>query len=148
MFFFSLQLANLSKLCSIYLKNVDIHSQNHLTLHISTCEIYEYIDFISKNSCNLVCFVCLKKFQRKDKLENHLKKHSTNNPYYCDDCDIGFSSRFNFERHLEDYHTTLDQTYSCEHCDLTFVAQRKLDRFCSLRLMDGVSTDIFPSGLS
>lgn len=122
-----LKLANLSKLCSICLRNVDIHSQNHLTLHVSTCEICEYIDFISKNSYNLICFVCLKKFQRKYELENHLKKHSTNNPYYCDECDIGFSSRFNFERHLEEYHTKVDQTYSCEHCDLTFIAQRNLE---------------------
>ena len=122
-----LKLPNLSNLCSVCLKNVDIHSENHFTLHVSSCEICEHIDFISKNSCKLICHVCLKKFNRKDTLDQHLNIHKTNNPYFCDDCSIGFSSRFNFERHIKDEHTTHEQIYQCDHCEAKLVSQRSLN---------------------
>ena len=122
-----LKLPNLSNLCSVCLKNVEIHSENHFTLHVSSCEICEHIDFISKNSCKLICHVCLKKFSRKDTLDQHLNIHTTNNTYFCDDCSIGFSSRYNFERHLEEKHSTQEQIYQCDHCEVKLASQRNLD---------------------
>ena len=98
----ALKLANLRKFCAVCSNNVKEHTENHFTLHNLSCEICEHIDFVSHNSYALICYVCLKKFDRKDKLDDHAKKHSSNNPYSCDICNLGFSSGYNLKRHSSD----------------------------------------------
>ena len=122
-----LKLANLRKFCAICSNNVKEHTENHFTLHNLSCEICEHIDFVSRNSYALICYVCLKKFDRKDKLDDHAKKHSSNNPYSCDICNLGFSSRYNLKRHLSECHKEVDKMYCCRQCDATFGFQRNLD---------------------
>ena len=122
-----LKLANLRKQCVVCTHNVKEHTENHYTLHTLSCEICEQIDFVSRHSYALICHVCLKKFDRKHTLEDHLKKHSSQNPYCCDICNCGFSSRFNLKRHLSESHQEAGKIYFCCQCEAKFGVQRSLD---------------------
>ena len=123
-----LKLSNIQQDCEICTQNVKEHSKHHFTLHTENCEICEHIDFISHNSYALICHVCLKKFNRKDKLNDHVRKHSSNDPISCHICRSEFSNRFNMKRHLSEFHKDGTEVFRCKNCDKYFSNQRNLNQ--------------------
>ena len=122
-----LKLSNIRQNCEST-QNVKKHTRHHLTLHTDNCEICEHIDFISHNSYALICHVCLKKFDRKDKLNDHVRKHSSNDPISCHICKTEFSNRFNMKRHLSEFHRDGTEVFKCQECNTYFSNQRNLNR--------------------
>ena len=123
-----LKLSNIQQHCEICKQNVKDHSEHHFTLHTENCEICEHIDFISHNSYALICHVCLKKFNRKDKLNDHVRKHNSSDPISCHICKSEFSNRFNLKRHLSEFHKEGIEVFRCKSCDKYFSNQRNLNR--------------------
>ena len=123
-----LKLSNIRQQCEICVQNVKDHLKHHFTLHTENCEICKHIDFISHNSYGLICHVCLKKFNRKDKLNEHVRKHSSSDAISCHICKSKFSNRFNMKRHLSEFHKDGIEVFRCKNCDKYFSNQRNLNR--------------------
>ena len=88
-----LLLASLKVKCKICKQNVKNHLKHYHTIHPGVCDICNHMEFISKNSCNLVCYVCMKKFETIYNLEDHMNIHNPEgNPHFCKVCDKGFPS--------------------------------------------------------
>ena len=124
-----LLLAGLKVECKICKRNVRNHLKHHHTLHPGVCDICNHMEFISKNSCNLVCYVCMKKFESIYNLEDHMNIHNPEgNPHFCKVCDKGFPSKFNYERHISENHAEKQEKYNCDKCDASFTLERNLKR--------------------
>lgn len=124
-----LNLAGLKKNCQNCRKNLENHLKHHFVLHSDVCEICYYKEYISKNSFELVCYVCMKKFENTYRLKDHMKIHDKDqNPYSCKICDIGFTTKFVYERHIMEHHKGREQSFDCEECGKTYTAERNLKR--------------------
>ena len=70
-----LELAGMKKICRICRTNSKIHLKYHLTLHSDVCEICYHKEFISKNSFELIFYICMKSFKNKYRLKDHMNIH-------------------------------------------------------------------------
>ena len=86
------------------------------------------MDFVSKNSFALICYVCMKKFENKHRLEVHMNIHDQENPYFCKVCDKGFTNKYTYERHVLQNHEEDEGHYACKECNASFTLKRNLDR--------------------
>ena len=118
----------LKKNCNICKRIVTDHLRNHHSLHSAVCEICNHMEYISKNSFKLICPVCMKIFESKYRLEDHMNLHNTKNPYFCKSCDRGFTTKFNYEKHVLENHDENQETYECDKCSETFTLERNLKR--------------------
>ena len=66
------------------------------------------------NSFALICYVCMKKFENKYRLEDHMNIHDQENPYFCKVCDKGFTNKYTYERHVLQNHELDEGHYACE----------------------------------
>ena len=123
-----LKLAGMKKNCKTCKSIVRDHLRNHHSLHSEVCEICNHMEYISKNSFKLICPVCMKIFESKYRLEDHMNLHNTKNPYFCKSCDRGFTTKFNYEKHVLENHDENQETYECDKCSETFTLERNLKR--------------------
>ena len=124
-----LELAGIKKKCRICRTNFKNHLKYHHTLHSDVCEICYHKEFISKNSFELICYVCMKKFESKYRLEDHMNTHDPeNNPYTCKICDKGFTTKYVYERHVMENHKDNDQIFPCTECEKSYTLERNLLR--------------------
>ena len=124
-----LELAGMKKNCRSCQENLEIHLRHHFTFHSDVCEICYHKEFISKNSFELICYVCMKKFENKYRLKDHIGIHDKQqNPYCCKICDKGFTTKYVYERHIMENHKAHKQTYDCAECDNKYTSERSLIR--------------------
>ena len=123
-----LKLTGLKIKCKICKSNVNNHLKHHHFSHPEVCDICNHLEFISKNSFKLICYVCMKTFESKYRLEDHMNIHNPENPHFCRACDRGFTSKYHYERHILENHGMNQQKYWCEECDSTFTLERNLQR--------------------
>ena len=83
------------------------------------------MDFVSKNSFALICYVCMKKFENKYRLEDHMNIHDQGNPYFCKVCDKGFTNKYTYERHVLQNHEEDEGHYACKECNASFTFKRE-----------------------
>ena len=124
----SLKLTGIKRKCRVCRRIVKDHILNHHSLHTSVCEICEHLDFISKNSFALICYVCMKRFESKYRLEDHLNIHNENNPFVCKSCEKCFTTKSHYERHVMENHEENQKVYACNECAATFTLERNLNR--------------------
>ena len=137
-----LLLAGLKAACKICKHNVNNHLKHHHTLHPQVCDICRHKEFISKNSFELICYICLKSFKSKYRLKDHLQIHNLEeNPNYCKACEKGFVTKYNFERHIMENHQSKEEEFSCNVCAATFTAERNLERHIHEFHNDSVNAD-------
>ena len=105
------------------------HLENHhsVELHKEFCEICEHLQLLSDDSFALTCYICMKKFENKYRLQDHIDTHSTQNKFNCLECDEKFTTSFTYERHLLEKHTER-KTFQCELCEQKFSLERNLHR--------------------
>jgi KRAB domain-containing zinc finger protein len=91
--------------------------------------ICNHKQFISNDSFNLICYICMKQFESKCRLKDHMNIHDAKEkPHFCRSCEQGFSSKFNYNRHVLQNHTDLTEEYNCAKCEATFTLERNLER--------------------
>lgn len=125
-----LKLAGMKKECQICKQVVKDHLKNHHSskLHTEVCEICAHLEFISQNSFALICYVCMKKFEDKYRLEDHMNVHKPDNLFTCKLCDKSFTTKFTQERHMNEIHVEKRITLDCDRCDAKFSSERNLRR--------------------
>ena len=97
----------------------------------------------SQKKYKFACAECNKKFKRKDHLNRHKVKHTTDGEHRirfpCTDCDRTFSLAFKLAIHIKDNHQVLDEVasnfvgealdseevYACVHCPKTFKSKKQ-----------------------
>ena len=127
---FNIKLAGMKKRCAICQRIVKDHLRNHHSyrLHSESCQICGHLEVISDNSMALTCYICMKKFKIKYRLEDHMNTHNEDNIFSCNTCDKTFPTKFTKERHFQEVHTKECMEYSCELCDSKFSLDRNLQR--------------------
>ena len=65
-----------------------------------------------------VCDLCSKPFSTKGALKGHMRKHSTDKPYQCNICGKAFGNRGSLKTHIR-VHSD-DLPYECEKCNQRF----------------------------
>ena len=124
-----LELAGLKKICRICRTNSNNHLKYHHTLHSDVCEICYHKEFISKNSFELICYICMKSFKNKYRLKDHMNIHDPeNNPYSCKVCDKGFTTKYVYERHIMQNHQDSSLNFACNKCDKSYISEQNLMR--------------------
>ena len=124
-----LKLAGMKRKCNICKQVVKDHLENHLCveLHKEACEICAHLQLLSDGSFSLICCVCMKKFESKYRLEDHMDIHNKQNQYSCTECDEKFTTKFTYERHLLENHTEV-KSFECNQCQSKFSLERNLQR--------------------
>ena len=132
-----LELAGLKKDCQICQLNLENHKKYHFTFHSDVCEICYHKEFVSKNSFELICYICMKKFQNKYRLKDHINMHDRKqNPFSCKLCDKGFTTKFVYERHVTEHHKAREQSYDCSECEKRYTVERNLIRHIETKHTD------------
>ena len=102
------------------------------------------------------CPGCKKTFSRKDSLERHRRKHSSQcgvvpakgTPEVCPLCSKTISKRFSLERHLRNHKAPQD--FTCAKCGKTFAEnyglQRHLRSHKDIPKEDGIPLKLSPAG--
>ena len=124
-----LKLAGMKRKCIVCRQVVRDHLENHhsVKLHEEFCEICAHLQLLSGNSFALTCYICMKKFESKYRLQDHLNVHSTHNKYNCFECNQKFTTSFTYERHISENHTEV-KVFECNFCEQKFSLERNLHR--------------------
>ncbi|KAH7725841.1 zinc finger protein [Aphelenchoides avenae] len=86
------------------------------------------------------CTVCTKPFQRAEHLTYHMRVHTGERPFTCDECDTRFTQKAALSLHKAAMHSD-ERSFTCDTCPAAFVRQRDL----SLHIKIHTSGDpIFP----
>ncbi|XP_061173943.1 zinc finger protein 91-like [Saccostrea echinata] len=85
--------------------------------------------------CELICYVCCKKFSQPYNLQRHLSRvHMKDKPFSCDRCGKTFSDKRTMLHHREYQHSE----YRCALCGLSFDENEKLETHqCSAIFIEG-----------
>ncbi len=79
----------------------------------------------------LKCEECGKEFQKKNKLNRHIREtHSNDKPYKCEDCGADFKRNSHLTRHKKLKHTEEPKAFKCsiDDCLQKFSTKQHLDR--------------------
>ena len=98
-----IELAQMKKSCWRCQEIFNDHVTNHHILH-EACQICSHLKRLSEISFKLTCHICLRKFKDKYTLSDHIQIHNEDNPNYCNVCQKGFSTKFNFDIHNHKIH--------------------------------------------
>ncbi|KAH7697155.1 zinc finger protein 7-like protein [Aphelenchoides avenae] len=71
------------------------------------------------------CTVCAKPFQRAEHLAYHMRVHTGERPFKCDDCDMRFTQKAALSLHKAAKHSD-ERSFTCDACSAAFVRQRDL----------------------
>ena len=122
-----IKFAGMKKKCKACTKIFDDHRKNHHVLH-PACQLCNHMDHSSKVSFALTCYVCLKTFQNKYRLADHMNIQSDTNLFYCEACEEGFTRRCTLERHIKEYHRESTEAFRCSQCNTNFSSDDNLRR--------------------
>ena len=124
-----LRLAGMKKDCNICRQVVKDHLKNHhcAKLHMEACEICAHTEFCSNNSFNLICYVCMKKFKSKYRLDDHMNIHSHENKHQCESCNKSFTTNYTLQRHIAEIHCE-KISFDCDSCESIFTSEDNLKR--------------------
>ena len=122
-----IELAQMKKSCWRCQEIFNDHVTNHHILH-EACQICSHLKRLSEISFKLTCHICLRKFKDKYTLSDHIQIHNEDNPNYCNVCQKGFSTKFNFDIHNLKIHEAKDDEFNCDQCEKTFTSQSNLTR--------------------
>ena len=122
-----IKLAQMKKNCRKCKRVFNDHRKNHHIIH-DVCQICSHIGRLSTISFKLTCCICLKTFKDKYTLSGHMQIHEDENPNYCNECQKGFSTRFNYENHIQTTHSQTEQESMCNICEEKFSSKSNLKR--------------------
>ena len=71
------------------------------------------------------CSFCAYKTISRGRLTKHMRTHTNERPYRCDECGKRFTVQCNLKQHILSIHVK-QKPFKCAHCDLSFIRKDKL----------------------
>ncbi|EIN11573.1 hypothetical protein PUNSTDRAFT_124864 [Punctularia strigosozonata HHB-11173 SS5] len=68
-----------------------------------------------KNPPQWSCPICQQTFTTRTNCEDHMRAHSNQRPFKCDDCEKAFARKHELKRHQRTIHST-ERPYQCDIC--------------------------------
>ncbi|XP_058452997.1 zinc finger protein 564-like [Malaya genurostris] len=90
----------------------------------STINRAKYYSHKGKHELKYCCQNCSERFPTRQRLQQHMYKHTGIKPYCCELCGKGFRFKNSFNEHLDKHGNV--RAYSCEICGMSFVRERTL----------------------
>ncbi|XP_038212396.1 gastrula zinc finger protein XlCGF57.1-like [Zerene cesonia] len=78
------------------------------------------------NSGPAQCVVCGLMTKSQSALEIHMRVHTKEKPFACDNCDAKFPSKGNLKRHIDVYHSVRERKFTCEKCGNSFFSKNDI----------------------
>ena len=121
-------------ICSTIFQN-GIEFIKHLKTHVSK-SVKKCIDSNNKNEKEeFRCNFCDKRFLSRNNLNIHTKEiHEKRKDFQCEICEIAFSRKSLYSKHMESHDETqkyTNQSYRCNLCEKVFSSQFKLKKHTS-----------------
>jgi uncharacterized Zn-finger protein len=67
-------------------------------------------------------------FKQRQNLQQHIRTHTSDKPYKCDLCDMGFRQKGNLQRHIKVHTGDTCKPYKCDVCDIMFTQRKDQQR--------------------
>lgn len=95
--------------------------------YAAQANLNSHIRRVHKKLSTLVCHICAKIFNKKERLTAHvLYKHTENPPkHQCEHCGIELANNDTYRRHVKVYHTN-QGSFSCDICGKIMVTEMQL----------------------
>ena len=121
-------------ICSTIFQN-GIEFIKHLKTHVSK-SVKKCIDSNNKNEKEeFRCNFCDKRFLSRNNLNIHTKEiHEKRKDFQCEICEIAFSRKSLYSKHMESHDETqkyTNQSYRCNLCEKVFSSEFKLKKHTS-----------------
>lgn len=94
---------------------------------------------------NKTCPLCLKTFSRADSLTCHMRVHTGDRPYHCDQCSASYKVSSHLRDHIRSKHSDA-KPFECEKCGKPFTystARRRHEKICGKDLAERVEYQCF-----
>ena len=115
-----IKFAKMKKKCPRCRLVLNDHRKNHHVLH-DACQLCNHMHIASTTSFELTCFACLKTYEDKYRLADHMNSHDKEEPaFYCDKCETKFTRKCTLDEHMDLYHSENPEAFSCEECSTSF----------------------------
>ncbi|XP_022112846.2 gastrula zinc finger protein XlCGF57.1 [Pieris rapae] len=72
------------------------------------------------------CVVCGLLAKSNSALEIHMRVHTREKPFICDQCDARFTCKGNLKRHIDVYHSVRERKFTCEKCGNSFFSKNDI----------------------
>ena len=89
---------------------------------------------------NRTCPLCQKTFTRADSLTCHMRVHTGDRPFHCEQCDASYKVSSHLRDHVRSKHSN-SRPFECEKCGKTFTystARRRHEKICGMSLSERV----------
>lgn len=89
---------------------------------------------------NKTCPLCQKTFTRADSLTCHMRVHTGDRPFHCEQCDASYKVSSHLRDHVRSKHSN-SRPYECKKCGKTFTystARRRHEKICGMALSERV----------
>ena len=94
----------------------------------------------SQGKRSKACPVCQKTFSRADSLTCHMRVHTGERPYHCDQCNATYKVSSHLRDHIRSKHSNA-RLFACELCGKTFTystARHRHEKICGKTLLERV----------
>jgi KRAB domain-containing zinc finger protein len=112
--------------------HISYKTSSALETHERNCHGTVYIEWgLEKAPLIFSCEFCKKQFSTKERLEIHVKNHTSEHPFQCKECGKSYSSpnSFRFHQAIRDrvYKKQMKRVFTCHMCGKTFTSKSSLN---------------------